>query len=101
MPRPTLDPIAGEPAVTLADLDACLDALAALIGMGEEQYTPLFERLEVEFAALRETETVEGRIAVRLARRDSPARPGQTAARSAPTARAAIPAIHQSRIQAG
>jgi hypothetical protein len=100
MPRPTLEQKPEAP-VTLADLDACLDALAALIGMGEEQYTPLFERLEVEFAALRETETVGGRIAIRLARQDSPARPGQTAVRSASAVQAYTPAIHQSRIQAG
>lgn len=69
-------------AVTLADLDACLDALAQLIDMGEAQYMPLFERIETELAALRETETVEDRVAIRLGRLGNPAKPDQTAARS-------------------
>lgn len=85
---PRLDPIAVsvEDELNPADLDACLDILAQLIGMGETGYTPLYERLEGEAVALREAEPVEARIARRLARRDSPTGPDQTAGRSAQAA---------------
>lgn len=73
-----------EAPVSAADLDACLDTLARLIEMGEEQYMVLYERLEGELMALGETETVEDRIARRLtSRRDRPVVRDRMEARSA------------------
>lgn len=56
-------------AVTPAEIENCLDTLAELIGMGERQYMPLFERLERELDAISQTETVEDRVARRLIQR--------------------------------
>ena len=82
-------PVPPEPVseVTAARLDACLNTLAGLIEMGETQYVALFERLEEEFEAMERTESVEARIARRVAsRRDKSAARGHREARSSEAA---------------
>lgn len=71
------------PPVTIDDIDRAMDTVAELIDMGERQYLSLFERLEREHAALERQSSLADRASARLAsRRNKPAGPGPTAARS-------------------